>query len=454
MSEKNINENSVSNEEKSVEKPELSDISFKPETAAAVAVKEKAEEDSDIKIAPEPEKIKKQKVNEEKPEQKTLVVKRPEKAKSTYESVENKPVSQPKPRKKRKKQSTFNNSIFGGFFIAFGVIVVAFIVALGGISLGKEYLGINKDQNDITFNIPKGSTSGDIAELLVENEIIEHETFFKLVFKLTAPDTIYPGDITLQPSMGYSAIINQLATMRESYETATITFSEGVTLLEVANLLEENGVCDADDFLFEFNKAQGYDFEEEITDTENAFYEMEGYFFPDTYEFYLNDTGYNVTKIVRENFEKKFTDKMLAKMKKQNLTMNQLMTLASMVQWEAGSVEDMPKVASVFLNRLNDPETFPAFQSDATAKYIDKVIQPEADTTATLEHYTECYDTYNYKGLPAGPVCNPGLDAINAVLDPADTDYYYFCNNLDTGKAYYAETLEEHEANLVKAGLA
>lgn len=89
---------------------------------------------------------------------------------------------------------------------------------------------------------------------------------------------------------------------------------------------------------------------------------MEGYFFPDTYDFYLNDTGYNITKIVREHFAQKFTDKMIDKMEKSKLTMNEVMILASMVQWESGSVEDMPKVASVFLNRLHDPDTFPSFQ--------------------------------------------------------------------------------------------
>lgn len=354
---------------------------------------------------------------------------------------------------KKKNQSSFNNSIFGGFFLAFGIVVAAFIVAIGGISLGKEYLGIDKAENDITFNIPQGSTSADIAEMLEENQIISNKLLFRLALKLNAPETIYPGDITLQPSMGYSAIIEQLGIMRESYETATISFPEGITLLEAAQLIEKQGVCKADEFLFEFNKSQGYDFEKLISGNEDAFYEMEGYFFPDTYDFYLNDTGYNITKTVREHFSQKFTDKMIEKMEKSKLSMNEVMILASMVQWESGSVEDMPKVASVFLNRLHDPDTFPSFQSDATEKYIDKVIKSEADTKAELEHYTEGYDTYNYKGLPAGPVCNPGLDAINAVLNPEDTDYYYFCNNLKTGESFFAETLDEHEANLEKAGL-
>lgn len=387
--------------------------------------------------------------------QETVVVKRPDvQNKIDKENYIDEPKNPEKKKKRNKKsKSAFNNSIFGGLFLSFAIIGIALILAIGGISLGREYLGVDKDQKEVTFNIPKGSTSSDIAELLEENSIIKHKTFFELVFKLKAPETIYPGDITLQPSMGYTAIINQLATMRESYETATISFPEGITLLEAAKLLEENGVCKVDDFLFEFNKDQGFDFEKLINGNDNAFYQMEGYFFPDTYEFYKNDKGYNITKKVREHFEQKFTDKMLEKMKQENLTLNQLMTLASMVQWESNSVEDMPKVASVFLNRLKDPDTFPSFQSDATEKYIVKVIKEKATTKAEQEHYSESYDTYDHKGLPAGPICNPGIEAINAVLNPEKTNYYYFCNNLETGESFFAETLEEHEANLEKAGL-
>lgn len=387
--------------------------------------------------------------------QETIVVKRPETAEkaSSKAYISDTKIPVKKKRKKKKSKSAFNNSIFGGLFLSFAIIAVALVLAIGGISLGREYLGIDKNQNDITFNIPKGSTSSDIADLLEENNIIEHKTFFELILKLKAPDTIYPGDITLQPSMGYTAIINKLSTMRESYETATISFPEGVTLLEAAQLLEKNGVCKADDFLFEFNKDQGFDFEKQVTGNDNAFYHMEGYFFPDTYDFYKNDKGYNITRTVREHFAQKLTDKMLEKMKQENLTLNQLMTLASMVQWESGSVEDMPKVASVFLNRLNDPDTFPSFQSDATEKYIVKVIKEKATTKAEQEHYSESYDTYHHKGLPAGPICNPGIEAINAVLNPEKTNYYYFCNNLETGESFFAETLEEHEVNLEKAGL-
>ena len=355
---------------------------------------------------------------------------------------------------KKKKKSHFNGSIFGGIILVTVILTVSMVLAVSGITIGMEYWGIGKSDNDISFNIPKGSSNDDIADLLVENGIIKNKKLFLLAMKIEKPETIYPGDITLHPSMGYSDVISELAIMRESYETVTLTFTEGETLLDIANKLEENGVCTAEDFLFEFNKNQGYEFEKKIVSNENTFYSMEGYFFPDTYDFYVGDTAYNITKIVREHFDSKITDTMYQKMDKLGMDLNEVMTLASIVQLEAASADQMPTVASVFINRLNDSDTFPMLQSDTTSNYIKNVISTQADNQTSIDHYTEYYDTYQCYGLPAGPICSPGIDAINAVLNAEKTDYYYFCNNLETGETFYAKTLEEHEENLKKAGLA
>ncbi|WP_298486112.1 endolytic transglycosylase MltG [uncultured Ruminococcus sp.] len=376
------------------------------------------------------------------------------------ENVEEKPEP-PKPKnkggkkkkKKRKKKGKVNNSLFGGVILVVVILTVSLVLAVGGISIGMEYYGIGKTDEDIRFNIPAGSTNSEIADILVNEGVIKNKKLFMLALKIEKPAAIYPGDITLQPSSGYSEIIENLSQMRESYKTVSITFTEGESLLEIANKLEKNEVCSAEDFLFEFNKNQGYDFENDIDDNGDMFYRMEGYFYPDTYEFYVEDSASNVTKKLREQFEKKY-ETVKSKIKNSGMSLNEVMTLASIVQLEAASESEMPKVASVFLNRLDDPDTYPMLQSDTTTNYINDVIKVEADNTASVEHYTECYDTYKCKGLPAGPICNPGMAAINAVLDPKKTDYYYFCNNLKTGETFYAKTLDEHEENLVKAGLA
>lgn len=370
-----------------------------------------------------------------------------------YSAQKNK-TPKKKKKKKKKKKVRFNGSIVGGLTLTIVIITMSIVLATGAITLGMEYLGINKSDNEITLNIPEGSTNDEIADILVEKKIIENKKLFKVALKLNNPKALYPGDIKLSPNLGYSNIIEKLATMRESYETVTITIPEGSTLLQVANKLEKNDVCSAEDFLFQFNTKQDTVLDSHVTSNPDAFYSMEGYFFPDTYEFYVEDSAYNIVSIVREHFSSKITDEMYERMDELDMDLNEVITLASIVQWESGSVEDMPKVASVFINRMNDPDTFPTLQSDATKNYVKKVIKKVETSSTMIDRYTNCYDTYTCMGLPAGPVCNPGLDAINAVLYPEDTDYYYFCNNLETGESFFAETYKQHKKNLKKAGLS
>ncbi|MCI7692303.1 MAG: endolytic transglycosylase MltG, partial [Oscillospiraceae bacterium] len=136
------------------------------------------------------------------------------------------------------------------------------------------------------------------------------------------------------------------------------------------------------------------------------------------------------------------------------MTLDEVVRLASIVQWEGNDEDNWAKISSVFHNRLNDPDTFPKLESDATETYIAMCITPKITSSNKdkMQAITEAYDTYNCTGLPAGAICNPGLDTINAVLYPAETSYYYFLANKD-GDFYYAKTLEQHEQNIIDAGL-
>ena len=413
-----------------------------------------SEEPADEELIDDPQDFSKEEYDDEIDDTPTVVM---------PQNSEKKPVrsrsrrKKPAPRKKKsskQKNSRFNGSIFGGIILTCIILTVSVVLSLTAISVATEYYGIGKSENDVIFKIPEGADNDKIADLLYENGIIKNKTLFKLALKIEKPQTIFPGDITLKPSMGYAAVIEELATMRERMETVTITFTEGMNLLDVANLLEKNKVCKADDFLFEFNKDQGFDFEKNLGVSKDAFYKMEGYFFPETYNFYVNDTAYNVTKLVRTQFQSTMNADLMRQVKESKFSLNQIITLASIVQMEAGSEAEMPKVASVFVNRMNDQTTYPNLQSDTTTKYIDNVIKKKAIDQSSVDFYTSVYDTYTCRGLPASPICNPGLAAIKAVLNPAKTDYYYFCNNLTTGETFFARTLEEHNANLKKAGLA
>ena len=361
----------------------------------------------------------------------------------------------------KKKKVEVNYSIFTGLIVTVVVLVVSVSLAFFGISLGLEYLGINKSDEVIKLNIKEGSNTDDIAQQLIDEDIIENKFLFKLIVNLKdAGSLMKPGDIELKPSWSYADKIDALVEQRESFETVSVVFPEGTTLLDAAKLLETKGVIsDYQELIYTFNSEKfGYDFESLIDNKGKKFYAMEGYFYPDTYNFYLDDSSFNIVKTVREHFNSKFTEDMKNTMRENGMTMDEVITLASIVQAESGSVKDMPKVASVFLNRLKDPANFPRLESDATETYYKDVIKVEAESSKTftdseIKEFKDYYDTYVANGLPAGPVCNPGLEAINAVLYPEKTDYLYFCSNLKNKKTYFAKTLSTHKKNLKKAGL-
>lgn len=380
--------------------------------------------------------------------------------KVSYKSLSNSPKKL-SGKKSKKKKVQVNNSIFTGLIVTIIVLVVSVSLAFFGISLGLEYLGINKSDSVIKLNIKEGSNTNDIAQQLDDAGIIDNQFLFKVIVNLkNAGSLMKPGDIELKPSSSYADKIDALMQQRQSFETVSVTFPEGTDLLTAAKLLEQKGVItDYQELIYTFNHEKfGYDFESVIDNQGSKFYSMEGYFYPDTYDFYLDDSCYNVVKKVREHFNSKFNSSMKETMQKNGMTMDQVITLASIVQEEAGSVKDMPKVASVFLNRINDSANFPRLESDATGNYYDDVIKIEAKnskayTESEVKAFKDIYDTYVANGLPAGPICNPGIDAINAVLNPEKTDYMYFCSNLKTKKTYFAKTLAKHKKNLKKAGL-
>lgn len=363
--------------------------------------------------------------------------------------------------KKKVKKVKVNYSIFTGLIITFIVLTVSFVIAFFGISVGVEYLGVNKSDSYIKLNIESGSTVDDIADLLEDKGLIDNKFLFKVIVKLkNAGASMYPGDVELKPSSSYADKIDALMIQREKFETVKVTFPEGISLYSAAKLLENNGVItDAIEFIHDFNSSKtGYDFENIIGVKSKKFYTMEGYFFPETYEFYKNDSNENIIAKIRKAFNDKFTDEMKQQLNDSGMTMDEVITLASIVQAEAGNDKDMTKVSSVFINRLNNTDKFPRLESDATENYYNNVIKVAANeskeyTETEIKAFKDVYDTYDIAGLPAGPICNPGSSAIKAVLNPAKTGYYYFCSNLSTKKTYFAKTLAAHNKNLITAGL-
>lgn len=369
------------------------------------------------------------------------------------ENSENEEEYEEKPIKKRRRRGGGKHIIFGLILSVF-IISVSILAAAFILKSSKEILAIGRSDIEIVVDIPMNSSTADIAEQLCGEGIIENVTLFRAFSKFRGTDGTYiAGTHKLSPKMDYNTIIRILQEEAENQrETADIVFQEGITVYAAARKLEEKGVCGADEFIKVFNSETfGFDFEENVKDSALKFCKMEGYLFPDTYQFYLDEDPRVVAKKICRNFEARVTPDLRGRMNDLGMEMEEVLTLASVVQAEAANTRDMKNVASVFYNRLNAPDEFPLLQSDPTTNYVEDVIMPNIEIKS--EKMFEAYDTYRGAGLPPGPICNPGLDAINAVLYPAETDYFYFCSDLETGEFFYAETLDEHERNLVEAGL-
>ncbi len=357
--------------------------------------------------------------------------------------------SQPK-KKKKKRRKHKSARIYSVLIMLTLIFVISISLAMAIIEVGKDMLGINGTETLVVFTIPEGATTAEIAEDLHEAGIIEIPQAFVYFSKLSKADAGYiAGEHEVSSAMAYETLIAELTGLAEDDRVSVdVMFPEGITLYEAAQKLEEANVCEAEKFIYYFNTANyGYDFESKLPTTLSKlkFYRMEGYLFPDTYTFYEEMEPADVCRKIYVNFNVKMTDEYYARMEELGLTLDETITLASIVQAEAASPDVMKDVASVFWNRLNDSATFPKLQSDPTSKYVEETIKPNIELPDQLIY--DAYDTYICGGLPAGAIGNPGIAAIEAVLYPNETPYYYFYANVETGVTYFAETLEEHYAN-------
>jgi UPF0755 protein len=351
---------------------------------------------------------------------------------------------------KAKKNRSFFRMMWFCFVMIFSLLAGKYLVF--GVN---DMLAVGRDAVNVTIEVPKNATSSEVAQLLYKAGAINDMTFFKLYSKLTkAPSTYSGGSYQITTNMDYEALINSIQSPTKRVDTVKITFSEGLNALEIADKLEKNGVCSAEDALKAFNTTEldsDYDMLAEIPKNSDKYYRLEGYLFPDTYEFFKNDDPINVVKKMVSNCNRKLTKQIREKAASENLTIDQMLTLASLIQAEAATTEDMYDISAVFHNRLKSKD--PALKhlgSDPTVFYP---YRTKKQVPASLgENYQSKYDTYNVVGLPAGAICNPGSDAIDAALNPSESSYYYFCYD-KKNKLYLAKTLSQHQANLKKAGI-
>ncbi len=381
------------------------------------------------------------------------------------------PVRKRKKHKKKKHQYNHTRTmghIFLGVLLSVAAICAGIYLAWKVIVALQDYTGMAKKSHEANITINDSMNIDDIAETLYDNGIIQMPWLFKAYVNYAdETEGFLNGDYTVNSGMSYSNIISLLKTVRTYTSTVTVMIPEGSNAQQIGQLLEDNYVCRAKDFENYYRtKLEKYDFEEQITVTDTRFYALEGYLFPDTYEFYVIDDlkdnpDFDTSEYAKQaaekmyaNFESKITKSMYARATELGMTFDQVITLASIIQKEGTNQDNMEIISSVFHNRLEDQYDYPNLQSDTTEYYIRDCIEPSIPSGARelYQNIIDAYDTYVCGGLPAGPICSPGLEAINAALYPAETDYYYFLSSSD-GVFYYASTAEKHEQNIIDAAL-
>ena len=357
----------------------------------------------------------------------------------------------------------------GGAWKILLVLVVLLVLAAGAALLfaRSEINGRTTDAEPVTVSIQQGSGVSAIAQKLKDAGVIRSAYLFRWYVgqKGTAAKLQY-GDFALTPGTGYDDLIAALSTYAKA-ETVRVTIPEGTTAIAIAQKMEAAGLCSAEDFLKEanegdFSECTFWQYVPDDADAPDRFMKCEGYLFPETYEFLKDDTVHNYVATFYAQFDAQITDEMYAELKKQDMTLPELITLASFVQEEAGNSQDS-NVAQVFRNRLAEGSPYPRLQSntssyiqsDADNNYLWNWVAPYYGGWDNIpENIVAAYDTYSCKGLPAGPISNPGLAAIQAALDPQPDedakDAYFFVTDLK-GNYYYARTLSEHNANCQKA---
>ncbi len=365
------------------------------------------------------------------------------------------------PKKNRRRRGMKAVSWLLALLLFAAVAVIGFVSAYDYVM--KNHTDASKNEpivvdeaKAVEFVIEKGSNTSKIAAQLFEKGLIENETIFKLLSKINGYDWTYQsGTHIVSSELSYDEMMRVLSS---SAATRKVTIPEGKTFRQVVDILYNKQIIkNKDSFIKAANTEEfDYSFLKSIPDRE---YRLEGYLFPDTYEFDRNVSDREVIIKMLDNFERKFKSDYVEKMKllDYEMTMDKIITLASIIEREASDPDDRYLIAGVLYNRLsNKDKTLRKLQVDATIQYIllkktgeykDRVLYADLEID-------DPYNTYLYEGLPPGPICCPGEASIKAALYPENTNYlYYVAKNDGTGSHQFSRTFKEHQAAIKKYGV-
>ena len=385
---------------------------------------------------------------------------------------QDKPVSKPQPTRKQKKRrklteeelKKLRDTYSRTFYIAMVcVLVLTVTLSTIGIQCINDALALSVSEEEVEVTISEGITTGEAIDLFKEKGLINVKWFSKFFAKFRGYDEegihyYVNGEERLQPyvggtyylssSMGIEGMLNViLDNSAGSEQTVSVTFPEGYTIAQIVNRLEDYEVITDDK---KFISASNYDYNYAFLDSEKSgmALNLEGFLFPDTYDMFIGESTSSIVKRFLDNFNEKWTDKYAARAEELGYTASEIITIASIIQKEAAGSAQMADISSVIHNRLKKSMNYPMLQCDSTALYVTKHLTDLLGENKAMS-YLDKYDTAMCMGLPEGPICNPGLDAIHAALYPSDTNYMYFCHD-KSGNVYYAVTDYEHQQNVAK----
>ncbi len=333
------------------------------------------------------------------------------------------------------------------------VIVISVFLAFGMITVGNDVFAFVKSDEVVELTIPEYATIDDVAEVLFMNDVIKYPEVFKLYAAIKEDNGEFlAGTYSVSPMTNYDDLLDAF---KEQPVTGIvrITIPEGSTTDEIIDIFLAKGIGTREGFI---DVIENYEFDywfvkelEEKGTHEGRIYRLDGYLFPDTYDFYLNSSEYTVINKLLKRFTQIFTKEYREQCAAFGYTVDEMITLASIIEKEAGAPSEFFTVSSVFHNRLNAPWSFPKLESDATIVYVLSHEKGErtAITAADLQYDTP-YNTYLYNGFPPGPISNPSASAMLAALSPTETSYYFFIAN--KGKTYFSETKDEHNAYIAQ----
>ena len=344
----------------------------------------------------------------------------------------------PTDKTRKKQRRSLPTNIAEGVIYVGGILLISFILATIGWRWAGDVLALNKEPLTASVTITEGESLGDVTAELKEKGLVKYGYLFQLFASFThKAEKITAGSYELSTVMDYSALLNNISSTSAYRETVTVTIPEGYTVEEIFKLMENKGVCSYNDLLkVAQEETFDFDFLKDVKTTKEK--RLEGYLFPDTYEFYKGADAKNVINTMLKNFDERFDSKMEAEMQLLGYSKNDIIIMASIIEKETDG-GDQRNIASVLQNRLKNTWATPKgyLQVDSTIQYLLKERKKKL-TDKDLE-IDSPYNTYKNPGLPIGPICNPGLTAIQAALAPNKTNYYYFMLGKD-GTTHFFDT--------------